>query len=60
MPLWKVALMSTKILIFFLKHSRHIFTCFIDFTKAFNNVQYDKLINILRDKNIDSHDLRII
>lgn len=30
--------------------NRNIFACFIDFTKAFENVQYDKLINILKQK----------
>jgi hypothetical protein len=40
--------------------NRNIFACFIDFTKAFDNVQHDKLIKILKDKNIDSRDIRII
>jgi hypothetical protein len=39
--------------------NRNIFACFIDFTKAFDNVQHDKLIKILKDKNIDSRDIRI-
>lgn len=40
--------------------NRSIFACFIDFTKTFYNVQHDKLIKILKDKNIDSRDTRII
>uniref|UniRef100_A0A8D8V3E1 Craniofacial development protein 2 n=1 Tax=Cacopsylla melanoneura TaxID=428564 RepID=A0A8D8V3E1_9HEMI len=43
-----------------LEVNRSIFACFIDFTKAFDNVKHDKLINILKNKNIDNHDIRII
>ena len=32
----------------------------IDFTKAFDNVKHDKLIEILKAKNIDGHDIQII
>lgn len=31
-----------------------IYTCFIDFGKAFDKVQYQKLLGILTTKNIDS------
>ncbi|KAI5753273.1 hypothetical protein M8J77_025408 [Diaphorina citri] len=40
--------------------NRDIYACFIDFSKAFDNVQHQKLIDILKSKNIDSHDIRII
>lgn len=43
------------------KHfNRNIFSCFIDFIKALDNVNYCKLINTLKKKNIDGHDIRII
>lgn len=40
--------------------NRNVFACFIDFTKAFDNVQLTKLIHILKAKHIDYPDKRII
>lgn len=40
--------------------NRNIFACFIDFTKAFDNVQHAKLICILKAKHIDYLDIKII
>lgn len=40
--------------------NRNIFTYFIHFIKAFDNVKHDELINILKEKNIDSHHIRVI
>lgn len=40
--------------------NRTIYACFIDFSKAFDNVQHHKLIDILKSKKIDSQDIRII
>lgn len=40
--------------------NRDIYACYIDFTKAFDTVKHDKLISILKTKNIDGHDIRII
>ncbi|KAF2878885.1 hypothetical protein ILUMI_27286 [Ignelater luminosus] len=40
--------------------NQDIYGCFIDFEKAFDKVRYEKLIDILKSKNIDSRDIRII
>lgn len=37
-----------------------VFMCFIDFEKAFDKVQHDKLISILRESGIDDRDANII
>lgn len=37
-----------------------IYACFIDYHKAFDSVQHDKLISILEDVGIDDKDLRVI
>lgn len=40
--------------------SRDVFVCFIDFSKAFDNVKHEKLLKLLKDTGIDSKDIRII
>lgn len=40
--------------------NKDIYACFIDFEKAFDKVQHDKLKQILIEKNINSKDLQII
>ena len=35
-------------------------SCFIDFSKAFDTVKHDKLIQMLQDINIDGNDLQLI
>jgi len=37
-----------------------IFACFIDYQKAFNMVQHEKLIEVLNFTDIDKKDIRII
>lgn len=37
-----------------------IYLCFVDFKKAFNKVQHRKLVDILKSKNIDSRNIKII
>jgi len=37
-----------------------VFACFIDFEKAFDRVQHDKLISILNQSGIDGRDVQII
>jgi len=39
---------------------RDVYVCFIDFSKAFDRVQHDKLMHILRNMGLDGRDLRII
>lgn len=39
---------------------KDIFVCFVDFEKAFDRVQHDKLIQILKNTGIDDKDVRII
>lgn len=38
----------------------NVFTCFIDYRKAFDCVSHEKLIRILKSTGIDAQDLRII
>lgn len=40
--------------------NKDVYACFIDFEKAFDKVQHDKLKQILIEKNINSKDLQII
>lgn len=40
--------------------NQNIYMCFIDFEKAFDRVQHQKLIEILKQKNIDGRDIRLI
>ena len=37
-----------------------LYSCFIDFSKAFDTVKHDKLIQMLQDINIDDKDLQLI
>ena len=39
---------------------KSLFLCFIDYSKAFDNVKYKKLFEMLEDIQIDGKDLRII
>lgn len=38
---------------------KDIYACFIDYEKAFHNVQHGLLIRILQEKEIDNLDIRI-
>lgn len=40
--------------------SHDAYICFIDFSKAFDKVKHDKMIEILRITGIDEKDIRII
>lgn len=39
---------------------KDVFACFIDYEKAFDRIQHDKLIDILQGVGIDDRDIRII
>jgi len=39
---------------------KDIFVCFIDYEKALNRVQHEKLIDVLRRTGVDDKDIRII
>jgi len=39
---------------------KDLYLCFIDYTKAFDKVQHEKLMQILENLDIDGKDLRII
>jgi len=38
---------------YYISHGIHVFTCFVDFSKAFDKVNYWKLFNKLLDDTID-------
>ena len=40
--------------------NQDIYACFIDYNKAFDKVRHDQLMNVLKTKQIDHNDLRII
>jgi len=39
---------------------KDVFACFIDYEKAFDRVQHDKLVDMLRGVGLDDRDIRII
>ena len=43
-----------------IQKKRNIFFCFIDYTKAFDNVKHEKLIQIVHKVGILKHGIRII
>ena len=44
----------------YISKQKVIYACFIDYAKAFDRVQYTKLITYLRNINIDNRDIRLI
>jgi hypothetical protein len=55
------ALFSLQVLIQNCKEvQKDVFVCFIDYEKAFDRVQHNKLINILRKLGLDNKDVRLI
>lgn len=40
--------------------NQDVYACFIDFEKAFDRVRHEQLIQILKNKNLDSRDIKII
>jgi Reverse transcriptase (RNA-dependent DNA polymerase) len=44
-----------KVIDYYTSHGSHIFVCFVDFSKAFDKVNYWKLFNKLLDDNIDGN-----
>jgi hypothetical protein len=44
----------------YINRGSHVFVCFIDFSKAFDKVNYWKLLNKLLDDNVDSNITRIL
>src|SRR6218665_2301318 len=43
-----------------LENNREVYTCFVNYEKAFNRVAWKKLINILRRMGVDWRDRRLI
>ena len=43
-----------------LEVNKDLYLCFIDYTKAFDKVKHEKIINILENLDMDGKDLRII
>ena len=44
----------------YIKRGSHVFICFIDFSKAFDMVNYWKLLNKLLDDNVDCNIIRVL
>jgi len=44
----------------FLEVKRKLFVCFVDYKKAFDRIQHEKLIHILQNIGLDSHDIMIV
>ena len=44
----------------FIEVQQDLYLCFIDFSKAFDTVKHEKLIQMLQDINIDGKDLQLI
>lgn len=40
--------------------NREVYVCFVDFSKAFDNVKHEKLVELLKTTGLDSKDIRII
>uniref|UniRef100_A0A8D8UV16 Craniofacial development protein 2 n=2 Tax=Cacopsylla melanoneura TaxID=428564 RepID=A0A8D8UV16_9HEMI len=40
--------------------NQNVYACFIDYNKAFDKVKHNQLIEVLKCKNLDSRDIRII
>uniref|UniRef100_A0A8D8WNS4 Craniofacial development protein 2 n=2 Tax=Cacopsylla melanoneura TaxID=428564 RepID=A0A8D8WNS4_9HEMI len=40
--------------------NKNVYVCFIDYNKAFDKVRHNRLINILKEENIDTRDIQII
>lgn len=40
--------------------NQDFYVCFIDFQKVFDKVRHHKLVEIIREKDVDSLDIRII
>ena len=45
---------------YYINKGSHVFACFVDFSKAFDNVNYWKLFNKLLDDNISSSIIRVL
>ena len=43
-----------------LKVNKDLYLCFLDYTKAFDKVKHEEIINILENLDMDGKDLRII
>lgn len=40
--------------------NQNVYVCFIDYNKAFDKVRHSRLINILKEENIDSRDIQVL
>ena len=45
---------------YYINRGSHVFVCFVDFSKAFDNVNYWKLFNKMLDENVNSSIVRIL
>ena len=41
-------------------HDNELFVCFVDFEKAFDRVEWKRMLNILKDLGVDWRDRRLI
>lgn len=42
------------------EYQKHLYMCFIDYTEAFNGVDYDKFWNRLKELEISPHHIQLI
>ena len=40
--------------------NRDVYVCFVDFSKAFDNVNHEKFIQLLKSTGLDSKDIRVV
>ena len=45
---------------YYRNNGSHVFTCYVDFSKAFHNVNYWKLFNKLLDDNVNAKIVNIL
>jgi hypothetical protein len=45
---------------YYVNRGSHVFTCFVDFTKAFDRVNYWKLFSMLLDDNVNRHIVNLL
>lgn len=43
-----------------MQHQQNIFLCFIDYTKAFDKVQHEELVSLLKEIHVDNKDIQLI
>ena len=43
-----------------IEKQKDIYACFMDYSKAFDTVRHEPLINLLKAMDVDSHDVRLL